>query len=1356
MQDGIAGKMSIAKRLIVLVAVPLAGLLVLGVFARLRLAGVEERTRFVAETQLGSVAALASISASFAELRVNVRNLLLAANETERAAARAAFDENERVLTQLLQQYGRSFISDDHDRQLFGQVQVLNRQYVVEARQVMDLADGGRHDEALARFRSTAGPTGVNLTRVSEEWVQYNKNLGTSAARDALAAIDTTRSQILLVNLAGLLLTGVVGFLTFRRIVNPIQGLERAVKNVAAGDYTQSVPFTDATDETGGLARSIDVLTQGAAAIDQQRWVKSSASTLTGSLQDANSVGEFGQRLLSGLVPLLSGGVAGLYVFEAEKGRLRRAAAYGLAASVEPVSEFRLGEGLVGQCAQDRATVSLTSLPPDYLRIASGLGDARPERVLASPLLFADTLVGVVELATFRSLDARQHALLDEMLPLVATSLEILQRNLRTHELLGQTQTQARQLEEQTHRLTVSQEELLARQEELLAQRTELTTQRKELFETEQFFRSVLELAPDGLMVVDTTGVIRLANAQCEKLFGHTRDQLVGQAVEMLVPPDVVGHVALRESFHRAPTARAMGANRELRGLRKDGSEFPVEIGLSPLPARGSEGMQVAVSIRDVTERKDQERALKLAKAKAEEATETKSMFLANMSHEIRTPMNAILNMTGLALEADLAPKPQQYVSVAHSSAKNLLGILNDILDFSKIEADKLELESASFSLRDVLEEVTDTFRSVVIQKHVELITHVLPTVPDRLRGDALRFRQVVTNLISNAFKFTEKGEVLVRVEAAADEVWPGEVLLRIVVLDTGIGISPEQQERLFQSFTQADSSTTRKYGGTGLGLVISRRLARLMGGDLTVQSTPGQGTTFFFTARLALEPQAEGPARVAPADVTERPVLIVEDTQTSRELLETLLRSWSIAPVSAATAEEGLALLERRNRTGGRDPFGLVILDWMLPGMNGLEAAERIRAREETRTLPIVLISAYAGKEEEARCAALGVNVFLPKPITASSLFDAVVEAQGARVHTARRALDTPLEREFDAHVLLAEDNEANQMVATEILRRLGVELDIANNGREALEMVRGGRGKYAAVLMDMQMPEMDGVAATRAIRSDPAIFDIPILAMTANAMKADLDACRAAGMNDHITKPIDRRALVQTLRRWLPARRKPLEMVSPDERTARLQDDSPTLAGINVADALGRLGLDYGTLERMLVRFADGQGATFQALRAAVASGDSAAAAKHAHAIAGAAGNLGADDLYTAAKALERAGRDGRTDLSQLLDDVEARAAVVLRSIDPLRKAGERVAADGGQALVPPAARPILERLQVALSDFDLSAASSALADLEAVAMPGVSALAPLRNHVDRYEYDEARELASRLLGQIGTEVS
>jgi two-component system sensor histidine kinase/response regulator len=1143
-------------------------------------------------------------------------------------------------------------------------------------------------------------------------------------------------AQLVAASSAALLLTGLLGYLTFRRIVKPIRALERSVKAVAAGDFHQPVPFTDATDETGGLARSIEVLRQGAGAIDQQRWVKSSASTLVGELQRAHSLAEFGQRLLSGLVPLLGGGVAGFYVFEEDTGRLRRVAAYGLAAGAEGRATFAVGEGLVGQCARDRRPVTLSSLPPDYLRIESGLGAAVPVQSVASPLLSKDTLLGVVEAATFHPFDSRQNALLVETMPLVAMSLEVLQRNLRTEELLGQTQDQARELED-----------------------------------TERFFRSVLELAPDGLMVVNAkTGVIGLANARCEHLFGHTRDELVGQSVEMLVPLDVrAGHSAMRESFHRAPAAREMGPDRELRGLRKDGSQFPIEIGLSPLPARGSEGLQVAVSIRDVTERKEQENALKLAKARAEEATATKSMFLANMSHEIRTPMNAILNMTGLALEADLPPKPHQFVRVAHSSAKYLLGILNDILDFSKIEAEKLDLEDAPFSLREVLEEVTETFRAVVMQKHVELITHALPDVPDRLRGDALRFRQVLNNLIGNAFKFTETGEVLVRVEALPDPgegTAPRDVLLRVTVQDTGIGISEEQQARLFQSFTQADSSTTRKFGGTGLGLVISRRLARLMDGDLSVESTPGKGTTFFFTVRLGVEAQPETPARVAPAGVAERPVLIVEDSETSRELLETLLRSWSIPPVSVATAEEGLALLERRNRAGSGDPFGLVVLDWLLPGMDGLDAAARIRAREATRTLPIVLISAYAGKEEEERSAALGVNVFLPKPITASSLFDAVVGAQGADRHAAQRALDAPVEREFDARVLLAEDNEVNQMVASEILSRLGIAVDVAGNGRQALEMVRAAPERYDAVLMDMQMPEMDGLAATRALRGER--YDLPIIAMTANAMKADLDACLDAGMNDHIIKPIDRKALLQTLRRALPERPSAtagagtggsLPKPPPAARPAvPVPAGTPTLEGIDVAGSLPRLGLDFETFRRVLIRFADGQGATLDALRAAVASRDGAAVARHAHAIAGASGNLGADGLRAVAKTLEHAGREGREeDLLPLLGELETRAAVVFDSIDTLRAAIPAVADAGGRPIVPVAARTALEHLQVALADSDVSGATSALAELDRVAMPEAgSDLARLRNHIDGYEYEEARALATRLLEQIRGEVS
>ncbi|HET9233428.1 MAG TPA: PAS domain S-box protein, partial [Candidatus Eisenbacteria bacterium] len=576
----------------------------------------------------------------------------------------------------LVQQYSDSFISDQHDRQLLDTFRESNRQFIDAATQVIGLAEDERTDEAVDQLKSTVVPEGNGLATALAEWIQYNKELGSSAAQTAQAAIDDTRSHIVAANSVALLLTAILGALTVRRILKPIQALDRTVKTIAAGDYTKAVPFTEATDETGSLARSIEVLKRGSAEIDDQRWVKSNASTVVSELQRAGSLRDFADRLLSGLMPLLGGGVAGFYVFDEAAGRLERAASYGLSAGAQAAVTFELGEGLVGQSARDRKPVALDSLPPDYLRIESGLGAAPPAHVLASPLVSKTALLGVVETATFHSFDSRQRALLAEMMPVVAMSMEILQQNLGTQQLLGRTQEQARELED-----------------------------------TERFFRSVLELAPDGLMVVDAKGAIQLANARCEQLFGYTRDEFIGQSVDMLVPLDVRGgHDALRAGFHRAPTAREMGPDRELRAVRKDGSEFPVEIGLSPLPARGPEGRQVAVSIRDVTERKDQEKALKLAKARAEEATQTKSMFLANMSHEIRTPMNAILNMTSLALEADLPPKPHQFVSVAHSSAKNLLGILNDILDFSKIEADKLQLENAPFSLREILEEVTEMF----------------------------------------------------------------------------------------------------------------------------------------------------------------------------------------------------------------------------------------------------------------------------------------------------------------------------------------------------------------------------------------------------------------------------------------------------------------------------------------------------------------------------------------------------------------------------------------------------------------------------------------------------------------------
>ena len=762
-------------------------------------------------------------------------------------------------------------------------------------------------------------------------------------------------------------------------------------------------------------------------------------------------------------------------------------------------------------------------------------------------------------------------------------------------------------------------------------------------------------------------------------------------------------------------------------------------------------------------------RDLVAAREQAVEANRAKGSFLAMMSHEIRTPMNAIINMNGLALETDLPPKAHQYISVAHSSARNLLGILNDVLDFSKIEADKLQLEEAPFGLREVLEEVTETFRATVIQKHVELITHTVPAVPDRLIGDVLRFRQVLTNLVGNAFKFTGEGEVVLRVEPVSSaDANEDHVHLRITVRDSGIGIPKEQQDKLFQAFTQADSSTSRQYGGTGLGLAISRRLARLMGGDLAFESAPGAGTSFYFTARFGTDAQPATAPREVPSTLVERPVLVVEDSPTSRELLEMLLGGWSIPVVSVVSAEEGLARLEQQNHEDGSDPFALVILDWMLPGMNGLDAAARIRSRAETRSVPIIMMSAYAGKEEEARCAELGVDVFLRKPVTASSLFDAIVESQGVQGHAARRGLDQPLEREFDGvQALLAEDNEANQMVATELLGRLGIALDIACNGREAIAMAQAAPARYAAILMDMQMPELDGVGATRALRADPKFANIPIIAMTANAMKVDLDACLAAGMNDHIVKPIDRRALVATLRRWLPARvaepasaaaiqparRDVSERPLPPLQSTPAAAAEPELEGIDVRGTLRRLEIDRASLERMLLRFADGQRQTLEALREAVAAANTAMAARHAHAIGGAAGNLGADALRAAAKTLEQAAREERPGLAGLLAVVEDRAVVVFRSIETLRPSAHRDEDLPASPFDPAIAGEALDRLTAALDNHDVSSASGALAELATSHLPpwAVDDLGRLRGCVDGYEYVEARGIASRLLARV-----
>jgi PAS domain S-box-containing protein len=1275
--------MNIAKRLALLLAVPLLALAGLAIFVHLQLATIDDRGQNMADIQVPTLAIIGSVTRAYGEVRVDARDYITATDPGQRNALAAHFRLTQAEMERLFEYYARALVVGQEDRQLLENFRRLVTEWTAGAKEAMAEADRGQIAEARARLNGRMRDVAVSVNDASEEWIRYNELSATTAASSMVEATEAVRQRLWMAGGLAFLVTAGLGFLTFRRIVTPIRALEASVRTIAAGDYEKPVPYVRATDETGSLARSVEVLKQGAAQTHVQ----------------ARQLAQQAEALRR--INLLSDTALDLTRTN-----------YWRVSFDEPEWYYSSERGarLLGQEPAPNFRYSLA----DWERQVR-LGD--PAAAEATFAAFEAAVAG--RSPRYNATYAFKRPNDGRVIWLHSSGHLVRDAEGRPKELFGVNQdiTEARAAErELAYRVT--------------------------------FQQALLDTIPYPMFFKDAAARFVGCNQAYERTFGTTAAALNGKTVLDLpyLPEEE------RRKFHAEDMAVIQEAGHRSYELPIGYADGVTHITLYSVDgfrlADGSAGGLIGLLV-DISDQKRIAEELRAARAKAEDATQMKSMFLANMSHEIRTPMNAIIGLSYLALKTPLNAKQRDYIGKVHNAGTSLLALINDILDFSKIEAGRLDLESTEFRLDDVITSVTTVTAQKANEKGLEFLAYAAPGLPASLVGDPLRLGQVLTNLVNNAIKFTEHGEVRLAVELV--ERTGEKCQLRFSVADTGMGMNAEQSARLFQPFTQADMSTTRKHGGTGLGLTICRRLVELMGGQIWFESEPGQGTTFTFTAWVGVGAQS-GSRRVIPERLTTLRALIVDDNAAAREIVEEALKDIVQSVDAVASGPEALSTIRRDD---GDHPYDVVFMDWRMPGMDGLEATRALKSDTRLRHPPaVILVTAFGREEVRDEAERLGLDGFLVKPVTRSMIVDSLVsvfvdEAESAAVASPAKGEGISL---AGMRILLVEDNEINQQIAVELLEGVGATLTVANHGGEAVERLLHGPvpPPFDVVLMDLQMPVMDGHQATARIRADQRFAALPIVAMTAHATVEERDGCVANGMNGHISKPIDPGILFETLARIhrpsSEAQRRVTRSPFPLPPAMSSAGKIPTIEGLDTKDGLARVAGNEALYLKLLRQFVAQQATAVSEISAAFAKGDAGAAERLAHTLRGVSGNLGAKAVQSAAEAVEKLMHENAGTAA-----IDGALRQVTRELDPLlarlrgalASAEEKSPALAGVPSDPAVARAAIAELARLLAEFN-PAAIDCLDQHAATLQPCFAAGAwpQFEKNVRDYSFADARQ--------------